>query len=90
MIKVRYAEDFLKDLKKLKGTAYYQSIKAICFDQIPALDKPFDIPALKKLKGNQHYYRIRKGEFRIGVRIEGDEVVFLRCMARKDIYKYFP
>jgi mRNA interferase RelE/StbE len=90
MIDVVYAEEFVKDLKKLKSTPYYNPIKTLCFDQIPLLRSFAEIPSLNKLKGFDDYYRIRKGDFRIGIQINGSTMVFLRCLSRKDIYKYFP
>jgi len=90
MIEVVYADEFLKDLKKLKGTPYYNAIKALCFDNIPALKSTSDIASFKKLKGYDDYYRIRKGDFRIGIKLNGTVITFLRCLSRKDIYKYFP
>jgi mRNA interferase RelE/StbE len=48
------------------------------------------ITNLKKLKGKSGYYRIRFGNYRIGIRIEDDLVIFIRALHRKDIYRYFP
>ena len=49
-----------------------------------------DISGLKKLKGASKLYRIKVGEYRIGLALKGDTVVFVRCLDRKDIYRYFP
>jgi mRNA interferase RelE/StbE len=51
---------------------------------------PSEISNLKKLKGRGNYYRIRIGDYRAGITIAGDTVVFVRLMNRRDIYKYFP
>ena len=48
------------------------------------------VPNLKKLSGSEHHYLIRVGEYRIGVRIDGDVVTFSRVLPRKEIYRYFP
>jgi mRNA interferase RelE/StbE len=45
---------------------------------------------LKKLKGGGNYYRLRIGDFRVGLSVEADKVIFVRVINRKDIYKYFP
>lgn len=45
---------------------------------------------LKKLEGKQGYYRIRVGNFRIGFEMIGGTAIFLRCLDRKDVYRYFP
>jgi len=43
-----------------------------------------------KLEGYEHYYRIRVSDYRIGIKIEGDILVFMRVLHRKEIYRYFP
>ena len=50
----------------------------------------FDIANIKKLKGHSNAYRIRLGDFRIGVFLQEDTVVFARVVHRKDIYDVFP
>ncbi|CAN5241257.1 hypothetical protein BH20GEM2_BH20GEM2_03470 [soil metagenome] len=47
-------------------------------------------PTLKKLSGRGPYYRLRVGGYRIGIRIDGDTVTFVRVLPRRDIYRYFP
>jgi mRNA interferase RelE/StbE len=48
------------------------------------------IKGLKKLSGYDAYYRIRVGDYRIGVKIENTLVFFVVFDHRKDIYKGFP
>ncbi|MDO8095007.1 MAG: type II toxin-antitoxin system RelE/ParE family toxin, partial [Candidatus Brocadiales bacterium] len=60
---------------------------------IEAVEKSYslsEIPNLKKLKGSGNYFRLRAGDYRIGIRLENDIVIFVRFLNRKDIYKYFP
>jgi mRNA interferase RelE/StbE len=45
---------------------------------------------VKKLKGYNSYYRIRIGDYRIGISYENNIVVFAAFDHRSDIYKYFP
>jgi mRNA interferase RelE/StbE len=45
---------------------------------------------IKKLSGFPDAYRIRSGNYRIGMFLEGDKVIFARVAHRKDIYKIFP
>jgi len=49
-----------------------------------------DIPKLKKLKGHPSAYRIRLGNYRIGLFIENNAVIFAAFEHRKDIYNKFP
>jgi len=36
------------------------------------------------------YYRIRLGDYRLGFVFERGAVTFVRCLNRKEIYRYFP
>jgi mRNA-degrading endonuclease RelE of RelBE toxin-antitoxin system len=49
-----------------------------------------DIGNLKKLKGDENAYRIRIGDYRLGIFFDGETVIFARVLHRKDIYRYFP
>ena len=49
-----------------------------------------DIKNFKKLKGYKNAYRIKIGDYRIGVFIENKIVEFARVVHRKDIYRVFP
>lgn len=51
---------------------------------------PLVIAQLQKTKGEKNYFRLRVGDYRIGVALEEDSLVFVRFLNRKDIYKYFP
>ena len=48
------------------------------------------IPNLKRLDASGKYYRIRVGDYRLGFVFEQGAVTFVRCLNRKDIYRYFP
>ena len=70
-----------------------QSVKddiANAVEQVKQAEGMSSIVNLKKLKGFKTAYRIRIGDYRIGVFIDGDTVEFARVVHRKDIYKLFP
>jgi mRNA interferase RelE/StbE len=49
-----------------------------------------EISGLKKMEGSKYSYRIKMGNYRIGIEIKNNEIMFMRFLHRKDIYKYFP
>ncbi len=49
-----------------------------------------DIPNLKKMKGYPSAYRIRTGNYRVGLFFEDGKVIFADFDHRKDIYSRFP
>ena len=59
-------------------------------EAVEQTDSLVSILNLKKLKGSGNYFRLRIGDYRVGVALEGDTVIFVRFLNRKDIYKYFP
>lgn len=88
-MKVEFKASFAKDLRSIKDNALLARIK----ETIEQVEQAADIQQLtnlKKLKGGTHYYRIRVGEYRLGITIEGATVIFVRCLNRKEIYRYFP
>jgi mRNA-degrading endonuclease RelE of RelBE toxin-antitoxin system len=45
---------------------------------------------MKPMKGYANRYRIRIGDYRIGIEVEGKKVEVMRVMHRKEFYRYFP
>jgi mRNA interferase RelE/StbE len=88
-VRSQFRASFAKDLRGIKSKDILSRIKE-AIEQIEKAQSQQDITNIKKLKGGSNYYRIRVGEYRIGVIIEGDEITFVRCLNRKEIYRYFP
>ena len=49
-----------------------------------------EITNLKKMKGSPTAYRIRMGDYRIGLFFEEGVIIFAYMAHRKDIYNRFP
>jgi mRNA-degrading endonuclease RelE of RelBE toxin-antitoxin system len=90
MISVEYSARFVKDLKELRGTPSFQKIRDLCFEAIPNVGSMDEILHFSKLEGHEDYYRIRVGDYRIGLKMEGELIIFMRVLHRKEIYRYFP
>jgi mRNA-degrading endonuclease RelE of RelBE toxin-antitoxin system len=85
-----YKPNFIKDLKALKSTPVYDSIKSLVFEEIPSYSSLDEISNVKKLKDADNAYRVRVGDYRIGFTFEEETITFVRVLHRKDIYRYFP
>ena len=88
-MKTQFRASFAKDLRNIKNRDSLKRIKET-IEQVEKAQSAQDMPNLKKLKGGSNYYRIRVGEYRVGLIIESDMVTFVRCLHRKEIYRYFP
>jgi mRNA interferase RelE/StbE len=88
-MKVDFKKSFLKDVKKLKNNKL-KGLIAECIIQVESAENISSIKNLKKLTGYDVYFRIRIGDYRIGVKIENNVVYFVVFEHRKEIYKKFP
>lgn len=88
-MKIEFKESFRKDLKAVKDKLVLAKVKAAieASEKADTLDK---ITNLKKMRGSRDYFRIRIGDYRIGLKLERETLVFIRFLNRKDIYRYFP
>lgn len=89
-VNTQYIPSFIKDLKALKSTPYYESIKKFAFEEIIEISSFAEITNIKKLQGYDNAYRIRIGDYRLGIIFDGETLIFERVLHRKEIYRYFP
>ncbi len=87
---IKYTKRFLKELsrtpKDIRETA-----EKIVFVELRGVN-PFSLGYVERLKGSKDKYKIRIKDYRIGVKINKreKEIICLRIVHRRDIYKLFP
>ena len=86
---VAFRRSFERDLKRIKDKQVLARV-AEAIREVEAAERPDEIRHLESLSGFAGYYRIRVGSYRIGVVLEGSEMEFVRCLDRRDLYRYFP
>ena len=84
-----FRSSFVKDLRKIKDKTLLARVRNL-IEQVEEADTLSELSQVQKLKGSANYYRIRLGDYRIGLSVRGDTVTFVRFLHRSDIYKYFP
>jgi mRNA interferase RelE/StbE len=88
-VNIAFEASFARDLKRIKNKSLLQQVQHI-IDQVKAAPALDDVSSLKKMQGYETFYRIRLGDYRIGIEVMGEQVIFVRILHRKDIYRYFP
>jgi len=88
-MEVQFTNKFSRQLDKIKDRKLIDSVSEKVREVIQA-DELSQITHLKKLKGYKQFYRIRIGDYRIGLKIEKKTFIFSTIAHRKDIYKHFP
>lgn len=88
-MKVVFLRSFLKDIKKIKDPKIARKIEQLLIElqQVDSLDEIKDI---KKMSGYSIAYRIKIGNYRLGMFKENGQVELARFLKREDIYKVFP
>lgn len=87
---VEFDKAFEKSLRPIHDPSILRKLKRIII-QIENSPSLLQLPNIIKLTGFSHYYRIRIGDYRIGIElINKSKVRFIIIAHRKAIYKVFP
>lgn len=89
-MKILIDKTFSKDISKIKDRKILQNINDL-LSGLEAAETLSDIPNTKKIKGYKTFFRIRLGDYRLGLEaIDEETLCLIRLLHRKDIYNYFP
>lgn len=88
-MQIELTHKFQKQVATCKDKHIRSKILAI-IQAVIACGNLNEIPNLKKLTGYKNFYRIRLGNYRIGLVVENNTIIFAAFDHRSDIYKYFP
>ncbi|MEH2456818.1 type II toxin-antitoxin system RelE family toxin [Nostoc sp.] len=86
---IEFKKSFEKDLNNIRDEVLLKKIKAV-IEEVENTENLADISNIKKLQADGNYYRIRIGDYRVGIAVSESVVLFLRVLHRKDVYRYFP
>lgn len=84
-----FRRSFDRDLRKIRDRALLDKIKQHVAS-VESADDLSELGAIRKMKGPPHHYRIRIGDYRIGLIAADTTVEFVRVLHRRDIYRFFP
>jgi mRNA interferase RelE/StbE len=84
-----FRESFDKDLSAVADAGLLRRIQKV-IEEVEAARTFRDIRNLKRLDAKGKYFRIRLGDYRVGFVFESGAVTFVRCLHRREIYRYFP
>jgi mRNA interferase RelE/StbE len=88
-MKTVFSNKFLNQIGAVRFKTIRKKVETAILD-VEKSGSLSEIKNLKKLKGETKYFRIRIGDYRIGLYVENGIVEFTTMDHRKDIYKHFP
>ncbi len=84
-----FRKRFAKDLGKIRDQYLLDRIKA-AIEEIENAENLLDVSNIKKLKADGGYYRLRIGDYRMGLIEDEDIISLVRVLHRREMYRYFP
>lgn len=88
-MQVGFRKTFKQDLKNFKDGKVLKRIQKVV-EEVELANALLEIRNIKLLQGHEDFYRIRVGDYRIGLFVEEETVAFVRILHRKEVYRYFP
>ena len=85
----QFKRSFLKSIETINNKKLREAVLN-CIKEVEHATAIHSISNIKKLKGHRDYYRIRIGNYRVGLKLESGVIIFVVFEDRKDIYKNFP
>ena len=82
---IEYRKKFLKELSKIHIGERLR-IESFVFKELPKANTIFELGNVEQMKGYPTYYKIRFGQYRIGLKMNDNKVILERALHRKDIY----
>lgn len=89
-MRVIFDKSFLKSVRKIKDAEIKRRLGVVITEAEEARVLR-EIPNIKKMQGFDNFYRIRVGDYRVGIEVEEkDQIRFIVISHRKNIYDDFP
>lgn len=84
-----FNKKFLKELNEIQKKER-EIIENFVFNELSNYSSIQEVGKIEKLKGYDKYYKVRFGNYRIGLKFESNILTLERVLHRKEIYKFFP
>ena len=89
-MRILYAKSFDRDIDAVGHNKEAKKRLLEIIEKLTGIDSLNELQGIKKIEGYTSYYRIRIGDYRLGIKLAGDALELIRFLHRKDIYRRFP
>ncbi len=88
-MELRYKRRFERDLRRLRDANLLARVERVIAD-VHAACEIADVRGIAALQGSAVHYRIRIGDYRLGIEIGDGAPILVRFRHRRDFYQGFP
>jgi len=89
-MEIVYGKGFSKDLDTIRNESKIKVDLLKLIENIKGAGSLSDLKNVRKIEGYQGYFRIKVGDYRLGIKLTQNRVELIRFLHRKDIYRRFP
>jgi mRNA interferase RelE/StbE len=86
---VGYSKKFLKQLASIPNETRVK-IEHFVFAELISASSMSSLGKVEKMQGYEGFYKVRFGNYRLGLVIDNNLVTIKTVMHRREIYKFFP
>jgi len=89
-MEIFYGKRFSKDLDAIRDETKVRKRLLELIEQIKGISSLRDVKDVKKIEGYSDYFRIKMGDYRLGIKLAKNRIELIRFLHRKEIYRRFP
>ncbi|MEI6333930.1 MAG: type II toxin-antitoxin system RelE/ParE family toxin [Methylococcaceae bacterium] len=88
-MEVSYSKKFLKQLADVPGKTRVK-IENFALNELISVFSVSSLGKVEKMQGYDGFYKVRFGNYRVGLVIQNETITVKTVMHRREIYKFFP
>jgi len=88
-MKIKYSKKFLKQLAAVPSDIR-SKIESFVFEELVSTLSIYELGKVEKMKGYDGFYKVRFGNYRLGLVLENEIITIKTVMHRREVYKFFP
>ena len=88
-MEIRYHTRFYRDTRRIRSRDLSSRLERT-IAELRAASSIMEVRGVQPMTGQQNYYRIRIGDYRLGLKLEDNTAVLLKFGHRQDFYSRFP
>lgn len=86
-MKILYAKSFERDIGAIEHIPEIRKRLCIVIENLKIIDSLREVHGIKKIAGYENYYRMKLGDYRLGLKLSEDSLELIRFLHRKEIYR---
>ena len=88
-MEIRRERRFARDLRRVRSDQIQRRVRRK-LEEMEAAPSLAQVRGVKKIADSENHYRVRVGDYRIGLEMDGEIAILQRFGARDGFYRGFP